>query len=148
MVQKSQYYNCRSSYQHSKVIAGTAKAMYAGKEIAKLPTVDKDLALWLSTVGEGFGKLQYRRVKTSFSKQEVCKFPPYEDLSKHWKENITVEAMPLYEKDTDIVIGMYYDPVRFIPKNMVRWLERRELEGKPLPPGSYDLRFKVSFKPG
>ena len=42
------------------MIAGTAKAMYAGREIAKLPTVDKDLALWLSSVGEGFGKLQYR----------------------------------------------------------------------------------------
>ena len=82
-------------------------------------------------------------MKTSFSRQEVCKFPPYEDLSRHWKENITVEARPLYEKDTNIVIGMYYDPVLFIPKSMVRWLERRELEGKPLPPGSYDVRFKV-----
>ena len=54
-----------------------------------------------------------------------------------------MEARPLYEKDSDIVIGMYYDPVFFIPKSMVRWLERRELEGKPLPPGSYDVRFKV-----
>ena len=57
-----------------------------------------------------------------------------------------MEAMPLYEKDTNIVIGMYYDPVKFIPKNMVRWLERRELEEKPLPPGSYNLRFKVRSK--
>ena len=54
-----------------------------------------------------------------------------------------MEAEPVYEKDTDIVIGMYYDPVHFIPKNMARWLECRELEGKPLPPGSYDVRFKV-----
>ena len=87
-----------------------------------------------------------RRVKTSFARQRVCKFPSYEDLSKHWKEKIIVEPQPLYEKDTDIVIGMYYDPVTFIPKNMSRWLECKELEGKPLPPGSYDLRFKVSSR--
>ena len=74
----------------------------------------------------------------------MCKFPSYEDLSKHWKEKITVAAQPLYEKDSDIVNGMYYDPVMFIPKNMSRWLERRELEGNPLPPGSYNLVFKVS----
>ena len=87
-----------------------------------------------------------RRVKTSFARQGVCRFPSYEDLSKHWKEKIVVAAQPLYEKDTDVVIGMYYDPVTFLPKNMSRWLERRELEGKPLPPGSYDLRFKVSSR--
>ena len=41
-----------------------------------------------------------------------------------------MEAKALYEKDTDIVTGMYYDPATLIPKNMERWLERRELEGK------------------
>ena len=44
------------------MIAGTAKALFSGREVAKLPTVDKDLALWLSSVGEGFGKLQYRYI--------------------------------------------------------------------------------------
>ena len=56
-----------------------------------------------------------------------------------------VEAHPLYEKDSDVVIGMHYDPVAFIIKHMSRFIERRELEGSPLLPGSYNLRFKVSL---
>ena len=56
-----------------------------------------------------------------------------------------MEAFPLFEKDTDIVIGMHYDPVDFIRKYMLRWLERMELEGTPLPPGSYDVREKVGL---
>ena len=75
----------------------------------------------------------------------MCSFPPYEDLSTHWKEKITVKAFPLFEKYTDIVIGMHYDPVDFIRKYMLRWLERMELEGTPLPPGSYDVRQKVGL---
>ena len=31
--------------------------------------------------------------------------------------------------DPDIVNGMYYDPVEYITRHMVRWLECRELEG-------------------
>ena len=84
-------------------------------------------------------------MKRSFRKEGVCTFPSYEALSNHWKEKIVVPAHPLFEKDTDIVIGMHYDPVDFISKHMARWLERQELEGKPLPPGSYDLRFKVGL---
>jgi hypothetical protein len=41
------------------------------------------------------------------------------------------------------VTGMYYDPLQYIPKHMERWLKRRELEGSPLPPGYYKIRFKV-----
>ena len=84
-------------------------------------------------------------MKGSFRKEGVCTFPSYEALSSHWKEKIVVPAHPLFEKDTDIVIGIHYDPVDFISKHMARWLERQELEGKPLPPGSYNLRFKVSL---
>ena len=84
-----------------------------------------------------------RKVKKSFRKEGICIFPSYEALSSHWKEKIVVPSNPLFEKDTDIVIGMYYDPVSFISKHMARWLERREMEGKPLAPGSYILRFKV-----
>jgi len=141
----SVYLTYRSSYQHSKKIAASAKTIFSGKEIAPVKTVGLDQALWLLTLGEGFGKHQYRKVKASLRKEEVCSFPPYEDLSTHWKEKITVEARPLLEKDADIVIGMHYDPVDFIRKYMLRWLERMELEGILVPPGSYDVRRSSPF---
>ena len=56
-----------------------------------------------------------------------------------------MEARPLLEKDADIVIGMHYDPVDFIRKYMLRWLERMELEGILVPPGSYDVRRSSPF---
>ena len=86
-----------------------------------------------------------RKVKTGFHKADVCNFPSFEELSKYWKSDILVKAHPLYEKDTDIVNGMYYDPVEYIPRHMERWLERMELEGRPLPPGFYKVKFKVEI---
>ena len=50
----------RTSYQHSKTIAASAKTIFAGGVVAPLKTVGNDHALWLASVGEGFGKLQYR----------------------------------------------------------------------------------------
>ena len=73
----------------------------------------------------------------------MCKFPSFECLSNHWKSKIVVQALPLFEKDTEIVTGMYFDPVEYLPRYMERWLERRELEGKPLASGFYKVKFKV-----
>ena len=53
------------------------------------------------------------------------------------------EPHPLYEDDTGFVNGMYYDPIEFVSKHMARWLERRELENRSTPPGSYNIRLKV-----
>ena len=73
----------------------------------------------------------------------MCKFPSFESLSRYWKSEIVVPAIPMYERERDIVIGMYHDPVEFIPKHMERWLERRELERSPLPPGFYKIKIKA-----
>ena len=113
------------------------------------------------TLGEGFGKKQLRffyllkfskitsvpnrKIKTSF--KSICTFPSFEVLSHHWKSEIVVEALPLYQDGSGIVIGMYHDPVAFIPNHMARWLEHRELEGSPLPGGFYKVKFKVLFIP-
>ena len=57
-----------------------------------------------------------------------------------------MDARPLFEKDTDIVIGLNYDPVDFIRKYMLRWLERMELEGILLPPNYFGpFVIKVNF---
>ena len=55
-------FNFRSSYQYSKKVAASAKTIFAGKEIAPVKTVGLDQALWLLTLGEGFGKHQYRYI--------------------------------------------------------------------------------------
>ena len=87
-----------------------------------------------------------RKLKTSFRAEEVCHLPAYEKLSSYWKSEIVVQALPIYQEDSDIVIGIYHDPVKFIPNHMKRWLNRRELEGSPLPAGFYNVKFKVCFK--
>ena len=50
----------RSSYQKFKKVAATSKKIFKGEEVAPVKTAGKDLALWLVTLGEGFGKKQYR----------------------------------------------------------------------------------------
>ena len=73
----------------------------------------------------------------------MCSFPSYERLSEHWHNNILVDSKATYEEGTDIINGMYFDPAEFLPKYMARWLERKELEGSPLSPGYYNIKFKV-----
>ena len=90
-----------------------------------------------------FHLLIHRKVKTSFEKSSVCQFPSFESLSSYWKSQILVPSIPVHQPGSNVVIGMYYDPVDFVIKHMERWLERRELEGSPLPPGYYRVRFKV-----
>jgi hypothetical protein len=56
------WFGFRSSYQHSKKIAASARTIFEGGVVAPFKTVGNDLALWLASVGEGFGKLQYRYI--------------------------------------------------------------------------------------
>ena len=58
---------------------------------------------------------------------------------------IVPEAKPLFENNTDVVNGIFFDPAEFIPLYMSRWLESRELEGLPLPPGCYKARYKARY---
>ena len=53
------------------------------------------------------------------------------------------EPKPLFEHNTDVVNGMFFDPAEFIPLHMHRWLQRRDMEGMSLQPGCYRVRFKV-----
>ena len=82
-----------------------------------------------------------RKLKTSF--KEICHLPAYEELSRHWKSEIVVQAFPLYQPDSDIVVGMYHDPEEFVHKHMARWLMRMDLETRLPPPGLYSVKFKV-----
>ena len=53
-------YIFRSSYLQSKKVAATAKKIYLGEEVTAVKSISKELALWLITLGEGFGRRQYR----------------------------------------------------------------------------------------
>ena len=86
-----------------------------------------------------------RKIKASFSTAGICIFPAFDKLSQYWKTSIVSEPRPLFEHNTDVVNGMYYDPAEFIPLHMHRWLQSRDLEGLPLPPGCYKVRFKVGL---
>ena len=44
------------------MVAASARKLYAGERLAPLKKVTEDQASWLLTVGEGFGKQQYRFV--------------------------------------------------------------------------------------
>ena len=52
----------RSSYQHDKMVAASAKKIFTGERLAPIKKVPNDLSLWLLVMGEGFGKMQYRFV--------------------------------------------------------------------------------------
>ena len=75
----------------------------------------------------------------------MCSFPSYEELSQHWHSKILVDLKPTFENGSDTINGMYADPVEFLPKHMARWLERKEFERSPIPPGYYHVKFKVLF---
>ena len=61
----SQSHLVRSSYQHDKMIAATARKIFTGERVATMKKVPNDLALWLLVMGEGFVKVQYTFVKFS-----------------------------------------------------------------------------------
>ena len=58
--QLTRFFTSRSSYQHHKKIAATSRKIFTGEEVAPIKTVPKDQALWMITLGEGFGRKQYR----------------------------------------------------------------------------------------
>ena len=84
-----------------------------------------------------------RKLKTSF--KTICTLPSYEELSRHWKSEIVVNALPLFQPDSDVVVGMYHYPTEFVPKYMARWLNCMDMEGSLPSPGFYTVKFKVSF---
>ena len=50
----------RNAYQSDKLVAESARKIEAGETVAPRKMVNLDHATWLVTLGEGFGKQQYR----------------------------------------------------------------------------------------
>ena len=86
--------------------------------------------------------LSYRKLKTSLKKEVYLL--PHTKLSDYWKEHIITRISFMYkDKDKKTPVGVVFNPEEFIPQYLERFLLRQELEGKPLPPGHYEVLFKV-----
>jgi hypothetical protein len=83
-----------------------------------------------------------RHIRKLFKKNDLCQFPPWEALTQHWESELLVEPKKIFQTD-GVQSGICYDPVSFIPKYLERFLKRRALERSPLPPGDYNILFKV-----
>ena len=74
--------------------------------------------------------------------------PPWETLSSYWKSEIMTEVIPVWAGDPRTVRGVLQDPKDFLKKHMLRFLMRREREGKPLPPGAFIILWKLGSDGG
>ena len=86
----------------------------------------------------------HRKSKTSFERQEICRFPAWPKLSAHIKQEIIPTIKFVYEEDEEHkLIGVVFHPVHLLKKHMSRFLQRKELEGMLFPPGNYKIVCKV-----
>ena len=136
----------RLVYQTDKRLAETAKKIEEGESVQPRQTVSICHGIWLVTMGGGFGKKQYRAVKSSL--KELVTFPSWEVLSNYWKENILVEPEFLWKGEPRQLCGVVMDPFKFIPMYLVRFLERRSMEDDLPQAGNYKIKMKVGSDGG
>ena len=76
--------------------------------------------------------------------KEHLQLKSHEKLSADWKKDILVPIKDIYQEDNpEIQVGFFFDPAKYIPQYLKRFLMRQEKEGKPLPPGHYNIVLKV-----
>jgi hypothetical protein len=74
--------------------------------------------------------------------------PSWETLAQYWKEEILTEVIRVWKKDPRELSGVLQDPRDFLPRYMLRFLMRREMEGAALSPGVYSILLKVGSDGG
>ena len=72
-------------------------------------------------------------------------FPAWETMSHFWKQDILVECRFLEKGEPRQVFRFDMDPAKFIPKYLMRFLERRQMEEDLPPVGNYKIKIKVNF---
>jgi hypothetical protein len=77
--------------------------------------------------------------------KELVVFPAWEIMSRFWKKDILVEYRFLEKGEPRQVCGVAMDPAKFIPKYLMRFLERRQMEEDLPPAGNYAIKIKVNF---
>ena len=82
-------------------------------------------------------------MKSSFKK--LVNLPPFEAIFKNWRANILIELHYIWRGEEKELCGVAMDPALFMKQYLVRFLERREMEGSLPDPGNYRVKFKVGF---
>lgn len=72
--------------------------------------------------------------------------PPFVTLSQNWKGKILTEIKYIW-KDGELC-GVTMDPCKFIKNYLLRFLQRRQLEGQCPVPGNYKIKIKVGSDGG
>ena len=78
----------RKVYSRDKNVAAVAQRIEAGLKVQPLTEMSLETASWLSTKGEGWGKLIYRQAKTAMKRDSLCIMPAWSDLTKYWDDKI------------------------------------------------------------
>ena len=115
--------------------------------VRKAPCIDQ--ALWIMTHGAGFGKYQWRSLKSSL--KDLIVLPSWEKMSHFWKLHILADIKSLWrdiEGEDRQFCGVCLDPVQFLPLYLKRFLERLNLEGHLPDAGNYRVEFKVGSDGG
>ena len=85
-----------------------------------------------------------RTIKKSL--KDHVTLPPFDALSRNWKEEILTEIKYIW-RDGELC-GVAMDPCQFIKNYLRRFLLRRRLEGEGPVPGNYKVKFKVGSDGG
>ena len=75
--------------------------------------------------------------------KDLVTLPPWEKLSRYWKDQILVEILPIFRGGPRELCGVVMDPAKFIPEYVRRYLCRMEMDGILPPPGNYQIDLKV-----
>ena len=119
----------------SKKLSETGEKIESGEVVQSKLRLEIDHGLWLATTGSGFGKQQYRKIKSSL--KDLIFLPPWEDLSCYWKREILTSCRYVWKDEPRVLCGIMLDPREFLPNYIRRMLHRKQMEGY------YDIQFKV-----
>ena len=125
----------------SKKLSETGEKIESGEVVQSKLRLEIDHGLWLATTGSGFGKQQYRKIKSSL--KDLIYLPPWEDLSCYWKREILTSCRYVWKDEPRVLCGIMLDPREFLPNYIRRMLHRKQMDGNVPEPGYYDIQFKV-----
>ena len=123
-------------------MAEVGEKIEKGEVVHPRMTLEINHSIWLTTMGAGLGKMQWRNMKTSL--KDLVDLPAWEKMSSYWKKEILPTIHPCWRGEPRVMCGAVIDPKEFLPSYLSRWLKRKEMEGKLPEEGYYKVQFKVS----
>ena len=134
----------RTTYIKNKKLAEVGDRIEKGEVVHPKRTMEINHSIWLTTMGAGMGKMQWRNMKTSL--KDLVDLPAWENMSAYWKKEILTNIYPTWRGEPRVLCGAVLDPKEFLPSYLARMLMRKDMEGKLPPEGYYKVQFKVISK--